>query len=64
MGETGTTAKQKSKRVNEAGRDGKPISLAPLSFEEALVDLLQVPPSKVREEEQPKKRATKKTARK
>jgi hypothetical protein len=44
MKETSTTTKQKSKRVNEAGREGYPISLAPLSFDEALQGLLQVKP--------------------
>jgi hypothetical protein len=45
---------------NPNGREGNPVSLAPLDFEEALKNLLQVPPSKVKEAEQ-KKPKTKKS---
>lgn len=52
----------KAQPMNPAGREGNPVSLAPLNFEEALSNLLQVPPSKVKEAEQPKKRTAKKRA--
>jgi hypothetical protein len=50
--------KQATKPNNDEVR-GNPVSLAPLSFEEALSGLLQVPPSKVKEAEK-KKRTPKK----
>lgn len=59
------TVRANSRRKRDDEREskvaGKPVSLAPLEFEEALRDLLQVPPSKVKEAEQ-KKRITKKSA--
>jgi hypothetical protein len=56
--------KRASTASDEAhGAAAKPVSLAPLDFETALRDLLQVPPSKVKEAEQ-KKRTPKSRAKK
>jgi hypothetical protein len=60
MKETTTTTKQKSKGMNEAGREGKPISLAPLTFEEALEGLLRVKPETKVKATAAKKRVSKK----
>jgi hypothetical protein len=61
----------KAQPMNDAGREGKPISLAPLNFEEALGGFLQTDVEAVRELErkakearESKKRVAKKTARK
>jgi hypothetical protein len=56
-----TQRKQTQKQINppnQAGREGKPISLAPLSFDEALDGLLGVKPEPKGEA----KKATKKRA--
>jgi hypothetical protein len=59
-----TARQKKDEPIDDEEVRGKPITLAPLNFEEALRDLLQVPPEKAKDKElaQPTKRATKKRA--
>jgi hypothetical protein len=45
---------------NPAGREGKPISLAPHSFDDALRKILSAPPPPKQEKPKEKKRRTKK----
>jgi len=60
MNQRKQTQKQRNP-PNEAGREGKPISLAPLSFDEALDGLLGVKPEPKGEPKATKK-STKKPA--
>ena len=50
----------KAGNPNPAGREGKPFSLAPLSFEQALRKILASPPEPKREAKPTKKKAGKK----
>jgi len=49
-----------NKNPNPAGREGKPFSLAPHSFDDALKKILAAPP----EPKEPKRKANKKPAKK
>jgi hypothetical protein len=57
----GRTVPHATQADEHQGNASKPVSLAPLDFEQALADLLQVPADKVQEKmDAMKKRASKK----
>jgi hypothetical protein len=56
--------KEERHNPNPNGKDGKPITLAPLSFDEALDGLLGVKPEPKEKPKEAKKKAAKKVTRK
>jgi hypothetical protein len=55
--------KQANKTPNKKGREGKPFSLAPLTFDEAIKKMLSTQPPKAEEKAiKPQKKAAKRKA--
>jgi len=52
-------AAMKSPSPNPAGREGKPITLAPLTFDEAVRKMLATPPPKHEPKAKPQKKSAK-----